>query len=134
MNLVIFRIEIQSFLALLRKLNLQTCSWVELGAGMSKIGKISVTLYPSRRFIKVTFKKLYDCIEWTEILRDQDTILQKLGKDTKYQSSEKNKNDIDQINRFIGVNFANNDEREIVFAEVAKYIVALRNVVVSYIK
>lgn len=78
-------------------------------------------------------KALY-CIEWTEILREQDSILQKLGKDTKYQSSEKNKNEIDQINRFIGVNFANNDEREIVFAEVAKYIVALRNVVVSYIK
>lgn len=116
------------------KIKPQTCSWVELGAGMSKIGKISVTLYPSRRFIKVTFKKLYDCIEWTEILRDQDSILQKLGKDTKYQSSEKNKNEIDQINRFIGVNFANNDEREIVFAEVARYIVALRNVVVSYIK
>lgn len=116
------------------KIKPQTCSWVELSAGMSKIGKISVTLYPSRRFIKVTFKKLYDCIEWTEILRDQDSILQKLGKDTKYQSSEKNKNEIDQINRFIGVNFANNDEREIVFAEVAKYVVALRNVVVSYIK
>lgn len=116
------------------KIKPQTCSWVELGAGMSKIGKISVTLYPSRRFIKVTFKKLYDCIEWTEILRDQDSILQKLGKDTKYQSSEKNKNEIDQINRFIGVNFAKNDEREIVFAEVARYIVALRNVVVSYIK
>lgn len=116
------------------KIKPQTCSWVELGAGMSKIGNISVTLYPSRRFIKVTFKKLYDCIEWTEILRDQDSILQKLGKDTKYQSSEKNKNEIDQINRFIGVNFANNDERKIVFAEVAKYIVALRNVVVSYIK
>lgn len=30
------------------KIKPQTCSWVELGAGMSKIGKISVTLYPSR--------------------------------------------------------------------------------------
>ncbi len=116
------------------KIKPQTCSWVELGAGMNKIGKISVTLYPSRRFIKVTFKKIYDCIEWTEILRDQDTILQKLGKDTKYQSSGKNKCEIDQINRFFGVNFANNVEREIGFAEVVKYIVNLRNVVVSYIK
>lgn len=116
------------------KIKPQTCSWIEFCAGMSKIGKISVTLYPSRRFIKVTFKKLYDCIEWTEILRDQDTILQKLGKDTKYQSSGKNKCEIDQINRFFGVNFADNDEREIGFAEVVKYIVNLRNVVVSYIK
>ena len=117
-----------------KKIKPQTCSWIEFCEGMSKIGKISVTLYPSRRFIKVTFKKLYDCIEWTEILRDQDTILQKLGKDTKYQSSGKNKCEIDQINRFFGVNFANNDEREIGFAEVVKYIVNLRNVVVSYIK
>lgn len=30
------------------KIKPQTCSWVELGAGMSKIGKISVTLYLSR--------------------------------------------------------------------------------------
>lgn len=117
-----------------KKIKPQTCSWIEFSEGMSKIGKISVTLYPSRRFIKVTFKKLYDCIEWTDILRDQDTILQKLGKDTKFQSSGKNKFEINQINRFIGVNFANNDEREIGFAEVVKYIVNLRNVVVSYIK
>lgn len=38
------------------KIKPQTCSWVELGAGMSKIGNISVTLYPSRRFKKLRSK------------------------------------------------------------------------------
>lgn len=68
------------------------------------------------------------------MLQDKDAIITKLGEKSKLESNGKGSTELSQINRFLGVNFENNADKERVFAEVAKYIVDLRNVVVSYIK
>ncbi len=103
-------------------------------SGINKIGTISLTLYPQRNFIKVTFIRKSGWSEWNNMLQDKDAIIKKLGEKSKLESNGKGSTELSQINRFLGVNFENNADKERVFAEVAKYIVDLRNVVVSYIK
>lgn len=68
------------------------------------------------------------------MLQDKDAIIKKLGEKSKFESNGKGNTELSKINRCLGVNFENNADKERVFAEVAKYIVDLRNVVVSYIK
>lgn len=68
------------------------------------------------------------------MLQDKDAIIKKLGEKSKFESNGKGITELSQINRFFGVKFENNADKERVFAEVAKYIVNLRNVVVGYLK
>lgn len=62
-----------------KRIKAQPCSWVELGAGMRKIGKIYINLSPSKKSVRVSFAKKVDCKEWENILEDQDIIVKKLG-------------------------------------------------------
>ncbi len=62
-----------------KRIKAQPCSWVEFGAGMSKIGKIYFNLSPSKQSVRVSFSKKVDCKEWKDILEDQDIIVKKLG-------------------------------------------------------
>ena len=103
-------------------------------SGINKIGTISLTLYPQRNFIKVTFIRKSGWSEWNNMLQDKDAIIKKLGEKSKFEINGKGSTELSQINRFLGVNFENNADKERVFAEVAKYIVNLRKVVVSYLK
>lgn len=103
-------------------------------SGINKIGTISLTLYPQRNFIKVTFIRKSGWSEWNNMLQDKDAIIKKLGEKSKFESNGKGSTELSQINTFLGVNFENNADKERVFAEVAKYIVNLRKVVVSYLK
>lgn len=92
-------------------------------SGINKIGTISLTLYPQRNFIKVTFIRKSGWSEWNNMLQDKDAIIKKLGEKSKLESNGKGSTELSQINRFLGVNFENNADKERVFAEVAKYIV-----------
>jgi len=118
-----------------KRIKAQPCSWVELGAGMSKIGKIYINLSPSKKSVRVSFAKKVDCKEWKNILEDQDIIVKKLGGNALFESIGKGATEINQITRFFNrVDFDNLAAEENVFAEVSKYIVDLRNVVMGYIK
>lgn len=118
-----------------KRIKAQPCSWVEFGAGMSKIGKIYFNLSPSKQSVRVSFSKKVDCKEWKDILEDQDIIVKKLGGNALFECIGKGATEINQITRFFNkVEFNNIAGVESVFAEVAKYIVNLRNVVVGYIK
>ena len=118
-----------------KRINAQPCSWVELGAGMSKIGKIYINLSPSKKSVRVSFVKKVDCKEWKNILEDKDSIVKKFDGKALFECIGKGATEINQITRFFNrVDFDNLADEENVFAEVAKYIVDLKNVVVSYIK
>lgn len=118
-----------------KRIKAQPCSWVELGAGMSKIGKIYINLSPSKKSVRVSFVKKVDCKEWKNILEDIDSIVKKFDGNALFECIGKGATEINQITRFFNrVNFDNLANEENVFAEVAKYIVDLKNVVVSYIK
>lgn len=118
-----------------KRIKAQPCSWVELGAGMSKIGKIYFNLSPSKQSVRVSFSKKVDCKEWKDILEDQDIIVKKLGGNALFECIGKGATEINQITRFFNkVDFNNIAGVESVFAEVAKYIVNLRNVVMGYLK
>lgn len=118
-----------------KRIKAQPCSWVELGAGMSKIGKIYFNLSPSKQSVRVSFSKKVDCKEWKDILEDQDIIVKKLGGNALFECIGKGASEINQITRFFNkVDFNNIAGVESVFAEVAKYIVNLRNVVMGYLK
>lgn len=118
-----------------KRIKAQPCSWVELGAGMSKIGKIYINLSPSKKSVRVSFSKKVDCKEWKNILEDKDTIVKKFDGNALFECIGKGATEINQITRFFNrVDFDNLANEENVFAEVAKYIVALRNVVMGYLK
>lgn len=118
-----------------KRIKAQPCSWVEFGAGMSKIGKIYFNLSPSKQSVRVSFSKKVDCKEWKDILEDQDIIVKKLGGNALFECIGKGATEINQITRFFNkVDFNNIAGVESVFAEVAKYIVNLRNVVMGYLK
>lgn len=118
-----------------KRIKTQPCSWVELGAGMSKIGKIYINLSPSKKSVRVSFSKKVDCKEWKNILEDQDTIVKKFDGNALFECICKGATEINQITRFFNrVDFDNLADEENVFAEVAKYIVDLRNVMMGYLK
>lgn len=118
-----------------KRIKAQPCSWVELGAGMSKIGKIYINLSPSKKSVRVSFSKKVDSKEWKNILEDQDAIVKKFDGNASFECIGKGATEINQITRFFNrVDFDNLADEENVLAEVAKYIVDLRNVVMGYIK
>ena len=118
-----------------KRIKAQPCRWVELGTGMSKIGKIYINLSPSKKSVRVSFSKKVDCKEWKNILEDQDTIVKKFDGNALFECIGKGATEINQITRFFNrVDFDNLADEENVFAEVAKYIVDLRNVVMGYLK
>lgn len=117
-----------------KRIKAQPCSWVELGAGMSKIGKIYINLSPSKKSVRVSFSKKVDCKEWKNILEDKDSIVKKFDGNALFDCIGKGATEINQITRFFNrVDFDNLANEENVFGEVAKYIVDLRNVVMGYI-
>lgn len=118
-----------------KRIKAQPCSWVEFGAGMSKIGKIYINLSPSKKSVRVFFSKKVDCNEWKNILEDQDTIVKKFDGNALFECIGKGATEINKITRFFNrVDFDNLADEENVFAEVAKYIVDLRNIIIWYIK
>lgn len=107
----------------------------EFSEGLEKIGKIYVNMYPSKDCLKVSFSKKVDCQAWDNMVEDEYDIVKKLGGSSKFETIGKNASGINQITRFFSIgNFDDSYDKENAFSEVAKYIVALRNVVVSYIK
>lgn len=118
-----------------KRIKTQPCSWVELGTGMSKIGKIYINLSPSKKSVRVSFSKKVDFKEWKNILEDQDTIVKKFDGNALFECIGKGATEINQITRFFNrVDFDNLADEENVFAEVTKYIVDLRNVMMGYLK
>lgn len=123
------------FVRLFSKFKAKPRNWEEFSEGGEKIGKIYVNMYPSKDCLKVSFSKKVDCQAWDNMVGDEYDIVKKLGGSSKFETIGKKATGINQITRFFNrVDFDNLADEENVFAEVAKYIVALRNVVVSYIK
>lgn len=89
----------------------------------------------SSLLIRISSTKKVDCKEWKDILEDQDIIVKKLGGNALFECIGKGATEINQITRFFNkVDFNNIAGVESVFAEIAKYIVNLRNVVMGYLK
>lgn len=123
------------FVRLFSKFKAKPRNWEEFSEGGEKIGKIYVNMYPSKDCLKVSFSKKVDCQAWDNMVGDEYDIVKKLGGSSKFETIGKKATGINQITRFFNrVDFDNLADEENVFAEVAKYIVALRNIVVSYIK
>lgn len=117
------------------KIKAKPQNWEEFSEGLEKIGKIYVNMYPSKDCLKVSFSKKVDCQAWDNMVEDEYDIVKKLGGSSKFETIGKNASGINQITRFFSIgNFDDSYDKENAFSEVAKYIVALRNVVVSYIK
>lgn len=117
------------------KIKAKPRNWEEFSEGLEKIGKIYVNMYPSKDCLKVSFSKKVDCQAWDNMVEDEYDIVKKLGGSSKFETIGKNASGINQITRFFSIdNFDYSYDKENAFSEVAKYIVALRNVVVSYIK
>lgn len=117
------------------KIKAKPRNWEEFSEGLEKIGKIYVNMYPSKDCLKVSFSKKVDCQAWDNMVEDEYDIVKKLGGSSKFETIGKNASGINQITRFFSIgNFDDSYDKENSFSEVAKYIVALRNVVVSYIK
>lgn len=117
------------------KIKAKPRNWEEFSEGLEKIGKIYVNMYPSKDCLKVSFSKKVDCQAWDNMVEDEYDIVKKLGGSSKFETIGKNALGINQITRFFSIgNFDDSYDKENAFSEVAKYIVALRNVVVSYIK
>lgn len=117
------------------KIKAKPRNWEEFSEGFEKIGKIYVNMYPSKDCLKVSFSKKVDCQAWDNMVEDEYDIVKKLGGSSKFETIGKNASGINQITRFFSIgNFDDSYDKENAFSEVAKYIVALRNVVVSYIK
>lgn len=117
------------------KIKAKPRNWEEFSEGLEKIGKIYVNMYPSKDCLKVSFSKKVDCQAWDNMVEDEYDIVKKLGGISKFETIGKNASGINQITRFFSIgNFDDSYDKENAFSEVAKYIVALRNVVVSYIK
>lgn len=123
------------FVRLFSKFKAKPRNWEEFSEGVEKIGKIYVNMYPSKDCLKVSFSKKVDCQAWDNMVGDEYDIVKKLGGSSKFETIGKKATGINQITRFFNrVEFDNLADEENVFAEVAKYIVALRNVVMGYIK
>lgn len=123
------------FVRLFSKFKAKPRNWEEFSEGGKKIGKIYVNMYPSKDCLKVSFSKKVDCQAWDNMVGDEYDIVKKLGGSSKFETIGKKATGINQITRFFNrVEFDNLADEENVFAEVAKYIVALRNVVMGYIK
>lgn len=123
------------FVRLFSKFKAKPRNWEEFSEGGGKIGKIYVNMYPSKDCLKVSFSKKVDCQAWDNMVGDEYDIVKKLGGSSKFETIGKKATGINQITRFFNrVEFDNLADEENVFAEVAKYIVALRNVVMGYIK
>ena len=117
------------------KIKAKPRNWEEFSEGLEKIGKIYVNMYTSKDCLKVSFSKKVDCQAWDNMVEDEYDIVKKLGGSSKFETIGKNASGINQITRFFSIgNFDDSYDKENAFSEVAKYIVALRNVVVSYIK
>lgn len=117
------------------KIKAKPRNWEEFSEVLEKIGKIYVNMYPSKDCLKVSFSKKVDCQAWDNMVEDEYDIVKKLGGSSKFETIGKNASGINQITRFFSIgNFDDSYDKENAFSEVAKYIVALRNVVVSYIK
>lgn len=58
-------------------------------SGINKIGTISLTLYPQRNFIKVTFIRKSGWSEWNNMLQDKDAIIKKLGENLNLKAMER---------------------------------------------
>lgn len=117
------------------KIKAKPRNWEEFSEGLEKIGKIYVNMYPSKDCLKVSFSKKVDCQAWDNMVEDEYDIVKKLGGSSKFETIGKNASGINQITRFFSIgNFDDSYDKENAFSEVAKYIVALRNVVFSYIK
>lgn len=123
------------FSRIFSKIKAKPRSWQEFSEGLEKIGKIYVNMYPSKDCLKVSFSKKIDCQAWDIMVGDEYDIVKKLGGSSKFETIGKEATGINQITRFFSIdNFDDSYDKENAFSEVAKYIVALRNVVVSYIK
>lgn len=123
------------FVRLFSKFKAKPRNWEEFSEGVEKIGKIYVNMYPSKDCLKVSFSKKVDCQAWDNMVGDEYDIVKKLGGSSKFETIGKKATGINQITRFFNrVDFDNLADEENVFAEVANYIVALRNVVMGYIK
>lgn len=123
------------FVRLFSKFKAKPRNWEEFSEGVEKIGKIYVNMYPSKDCLKVSFSKKVDCQAWDNMVGDEYDIVKKLGGSSKFETIGKKATGINQITRFFSIdNFDDSYDKENAFSEVAKYIVALRNVVVSYIK
>lgn len=123
------------FSRIFSKIKAKPRNWQEFSEGLEKIGKIYVNMYPSKDCLKVSFSKKIDCQAWDIMVGDEYDIVKKLGGSSKFETIGKEATGINQITRFFSIdNFDDSYDKENAFSEVAKYIVALRNVVVSYIK
>lgn len=92
-------------------------------------------MYPSKDCVKESFSKKVDCQAWDNMVRDEYDIVKKLGGGSKFETIGKKASGINQITRFFSIdNFDDSYDKENAFSEVAKYIVNLRNILVSYVK
>lgn len=123
------------FVRLFSKFKAKPRNWEEFSEGVEKIGKIYVNMYPSKDCLKVSFSKKVDCQAWDNMVGDEYDIVKKLGGSSKFKTIGKKATGINQITRFFSIdNFDDSYDKENAFSEVAKYIVALRNVVMGYLK
>lgn len=123
------------FVRLFSKFKAKPRNWEEFSEGVGKIGKIYVNMYPSKDCLKVSFSKKVDCQAWDNMVGDEYDIVKKLGGSSKFETIGKKATGINQITRFFSIdNFDDSYDKENAFSEVAKYIVALRNVVMGYLK
>lgn len=123
------------FVRLFSKFKAKPRNWEEFSEGVEKIGKIYVNMYPSKDCLKVSFSKKVDCQAWDNMVGDEYDIVKKLGGSSKFETIGKKATGINQITRFFSIdNFDDSYDKENAFSEVAKYIVALRNVVMGYLK
>lgn len=123
------------FVRLFSKFKAKPRNWEEFSEGVGKIGKIYVNMYPSKDCLKVSFSKKVDCPAWDNMVGDEYDIVKKLGGSSKFETIGKKATGINQITRFFSIdNFDDSYDKENAFSEVAKYIVALRNVVMGYLK
>lgn len=121
------------FVRLFSKFKAKPRNWEEFSEGVEKIGKIYVNMYPSKDCLKVSFSKKVDCQAWDNMVGDEYDIVKKLGGSSKFETIGKKATGINQITRFFSIdNFDDSYDKENAFSEVAKYIVALRNVVMGY--
>lgn len=123
------------FVRFFSKFKAKPRNWEEFSEGVEKIGKIYVNMYPSKDCLKVSFSKKVDCQAWDNMVGDEYDIVKKLGGSSKFETIGKKATGINQITRFFSIdNFDDSYDKENAFSEVAKYIVALRNVVMGYLK
>ena len=123
------------FVRLFSKFKAKPRNWEEFSEGVEKIGKIYVNMYPSKDCLKVSFSKKVDCQAWDNMVGDEYDIVKNLGGSSKFETIGKKATGINQITRFFSIdNFDDSYDKENAFSEVAKYIVALRNVVMGYLK